>query len=140
MYGHPEGHEFYALCVMAEGTVTNGKNMQKFKRGAFESLLPCTPSYVRFNWNMVAPDYCTVLGLGSSLLCFCDPWMNTVDAVRMPTFIPNEYLYTEYAKKIPGGDKMPKWEIYAYAVNEIIRKKGGFGKNDQAAREKVKLG
>ena len=44
-------------------------------------------------------------------------------------FIPNEYLYTEYAKTIEGHEKMEKWEIYAHAVRDFIKKEGGFGDN-----------
>lgn len=139
MNGGPD-HEYHSMCIFAEGTVSNGKNLLKFRRGGFASLLPVIPSYIRYNWNRVAPDYCTILGLQLCLLQFCEPWMNTCDAVRFPPFIPNEYLYTTYAKKIPDYDKLEKWEIYAYAVNDFISKAGGFGKDDQAAREKVKLG
>ena len=49
----------------------------------------------------------------------------------LPIFIPNEYLYTEYARTIPGHEKMEKWEIYAYAVEDLIRTHGKFGKNEQ---------
>ena len=38
-----------------------------------------------------------------------------------PAFIPNDYLYTEYAKTIDGYEKMEKWEIYAHAVHDFMR-------------------
>ena len=53
--------------------------------------------------------------------------------------MPNDYLYTEYAKTIPGHEKMEKWEIYAYAVNDFMRKEGDFGLNEQPLRFKVSL-
>ena len=49
----------------------------------------------------------------------------------LPIFIPNEFLYTEYAKTIPGHEQMEKWKIYAYAVEDLIRTHGNFGKNEQ---------
>ena len=56
-----------------------------------------------------------------------------------PIFVPNDYLYTEYAKTIPGHEKMEKWEIYAHAIRDFITREGGFGQNEQALREKVSL-
>lgn len=47
-----------------------------------------------------------------------------------PIFVPNEYLYTEYRKQIPDGDKMERWEVYAYAVRDFMAEKGGFGISD----------
>ena len=52
-------------------------------------------------------------------------------------FTPNEYLYTVYAKTIPGYESMEKWEIYAHAVNDFMRKASDFGYNDQPVRERV---
>ncbi len=57
----------------------------------------------------------------------------------LPIFIPNEYMYTEYARTIPGHAKMEKWEIYAHAGEDLIRTHGNFGKNEQQLREKVNL-
>ena len=39
-----------------------------------------------------------------------------------PVFVPNEYLNTEYAKTIEGHKKMEKFEIYAHAVEDFIRR------------------
>ena len=34
---------------------------------------------------------------------------------------------------------MEKWEIYAHAVHDFLKKQGNFGSNEQALREKVSL-
>ena len=47
-----------------------------------------------------------------------------------PIFVPNEYLFTEYRKTIPGGDKMERWEVYAHALRDFLAEKGGFGISD----------
>ena len=41
---------------------------------------------------------------------------------HFPAFVPNEYMFTEYAKTIQGHEKMERWEIYAHAVNDFMRK------------------
>lgn len=64
---------------------------------------------------------------------------NQITANTFPSFVPNDYLYTEYAKTISGYEKMEKWEIYAHAVHDFISREGNFGYNAQANREKVNL-
>lgn len=56
----------------------------------------------------------------------------TVEVQILPAFQPNEYLWKTHADK--GKEK---WEIYAWAVRDLISKVGGFGKHDQPYREKI---
>lgn len=62
----------------------------------------------------------------------CHWRMTTVNIVIMPPFQPNEYLWAAHADK--GKDR---WEIYAWAVRDVIAKVGGFGKHDMSYREKI---
>ena len=63
-------------------------------------------------------------------------WNNiTID--RYPVFVPNDYLYSEYAKTIEGHEKMEKWEIYAHAVRDLISNLSGLPKNDQQHRDRM---
>jgi len=62
----------------------------------------------------------------------CHWRMITVNLVIMPPFQPNEYLWAAHADK--GKEK---WEIYAWAVRDVIAKVGGFGKHDMSYREKI---
>ena len=55
--------------------------------------------------------------------------LKPLEMIHLPIFVPNDYLYTEYAKTIEGYEKMEKWEIYAHAINEVIRLEGGLGQN-----------
>ncbi len=38
---------------------------------------------------------------------------------HLPIFVPNEYLYKTHADKGPE-----RWQIYAWAIREIIAKEG----------------
>lgn len=51
----------------------------------------------------------------------------------LPAFHPNEYLYKAHADK--GKEN---WEIYAWAVRDIISKAGNLPKNEMQYREKLK--
>ena len=128
------------LCIFAEATVTNGINLSRFRRGAFSGLHPVMPAHIEYDYGMVAPDYCTLLGLPLGILQCSELSFNTATTTTYPVFIPNEYLFTEYAKTIPDYQSLEKWEIYAHAVNDFTRKAGNFGVNSQAIREKISLG
>lgn len=49
----------------------------------------------------------------------------------LPDFEPNEYLFETHKDK--GKER---WEIYAWAVRDIIMKNGSFGSCDISKREK----
>ena len=119
------------LCFFAEGSVTNGLNLSRFRRGAFQSGLPVQPVYQKYHWKTVSPDYASVKGLELSFIMISELAFNSLHAHTFPVFVPNDYLYTEYAKTIPGFEKMEKWEIYAHAVEDFMRTHGNFGTNDQ---------
>ena len=119
--------------IFAEGGVTNGENVSKFKRGAFMSLKPVKPMVTKYHWNHVQPD-----SMAETMpLAFSEWGLKSVTVTHLPTFAPNDYFYDEYAKTIDGHEKMEKWEIYAHAVNEIIREEGGLGINTQPFRHRL---
>ena len=55
--------DYAPIMIFAEGTVTNNKNISKFKRGAFAGLFAVQPAIIKYKYKRVAPDYCSVLGL-----------------------------------------------------------------------------
>ena len=55
----------------------------------------------------------------------------TCTITELPPFIPNDYLFEHHADK--GKEK---WEIYAWAIRDIIAKYGGLEKSDIHYREK----
>jgi len=119
--------------IFAEGGVSNGKNVSKFKRGAFVTLKPVKPMVMKYHWNNVQPD-----AMSETLPLIFSEWgLKSLTVTHLPTFAPNDYFYAEYAKTIDGHEKMEKWEIYAHAVNEIIREEGGLGVNTQPTRCKL---
>ena len=87
----------------------------------------------------MSPDYATLRGVELGFLMVSEFTLQPIRAHTYPVFVPNDYLYTEYAKTIPGHEKMEKWEVYAHAVHDFLMREGGFGSNEQALREKVSL-
>jgi len=80
------------LCMFAEGSTTNGSTLMKFKRGAFLSMRPIVPCYIKFGNTLVNPcydciDFTSLLVL---LLSNFDAYKTTLHI--MPTFYPNDYM------------------------------------------------
>ena len=70
-------------------------------------------------------------------LVFSEWNMKPLTMTHYPIFVPNDHLFTVYAKTIEGNEKMEKWEIYAHAVNDFMRVESGLGENKQPIRDKV---
>ena len=127
------------LLIYAEGSCTNGKNISRFRRGAFESLVAVQPVYFKFDHKTVSCDYATLKGVELAFLMCSEFALQRIDCHQYPIFVPNDYLFTEYAKTIEGYEKMDKCEIYAHAVQDFLKREGGFGQNDMAIRDKMSL-
>ena len=104
------------ICIFAEGSVTNGKNLSRFRRGAFLANVAVLPSYVRYDYKTVSPDYATLRGVELGFIMLSEFTLQPIRAYTYPIFVPNDYLYTEYAKTIQGYENMENWEIYAHAI------------------------
>ena len=118
------------ICIYAEGSVTNGKNLSRFRRGGFQGLVAVKPCYFRYDYKTVSPDYSTLTGAPLSFIMVAEFALQPIIAHTYPIFVPNDYLYTEYAKTIPGHEKLEKWEVYAHAVHDFLQREGGFGINE----------
>jgi len=127
------------LCFFAEATPTNGPNLNRFRRGAFQELHPMNIAWFKNYYNTVSPDYTVLRGLDYCFLLCCELWFWRCESHHYPVFVPNEYLFTEYARTVEGHEKMEKWEIYAHAVRDFIKTQGNFGDNFQPNREKISL-
>ena len=75
------------------------------------------------------------------------------ELIELPVFVPNDYLFQTHTDKVttisshnasPDKDTEKlaqlgpqKWEVYAWAVREVMSMASGFIKNDQPYREKL---
>ena len=119
------------MIIYAEGGTTNGEYLTRFKRGAFNALKPVLPFSINWNWTYVSPAFDVIGFVELVILLLACGQISTCITKRYPLFVPNEYLFKTHADK--GKDKA---EIYAWAVEQIVRKGGGFKKNEQAQRDK----
>lgn len=82
--------KYRPICVFAEGTTTNGGCIMKFKKGAFMSHLPITPSFVKLNYcGPVNPAYDIIKFWDLAIMCFSSFSFNHCVLHIMPPFRPN---------------------------------------------------
>lgn len=88
------------LILSPEGTISNGKYLLKFKRGAFDSYLPIKP-YLLKNYN--SKKYFNIcsgsMHLGLHLMiCLCY-FYNNVELYDLPVIEPTEYMIKKYSSE-----------------------------------------
>ena len=128
------------IIFFAEGAVTNGRNLTRFKRGPFLAEVAMKPMWFKFNYKNVSADYSCMQALWQGLVQLSEFRFNqTIECHEYPIFVPNEYLFTEYAKTLEGHEKMERWEIYSLAIRDFIKKEGGFGDNLQSNKDMLSL-
>lgn len=94
--------------------------MNKFRRGAFTAEFAVQPYMFNYEWNLTSPAYDVAKGAHFGLLMCCELTIKKAFVDYFPIFVPNEYLFTEYRKTIPGGESMERWEVYAHAIRDFI--------------------
>lgn len=113
------------LIIFPEGSTSNNTSILPFKRGALSSLLPVMPVSLQYDCkkvhiaNEVLADHVCLALFGCNFL------PTFVKVNFYPTFIPTEYLWTKHADK-----GKTKWEIYAWALRDMLCKHTGLKSND----------
>ena len=131
--------DYGPVMVYSEGGTSNMKCLQRYRRGAFSSGLPVQPTHFRWDYKTLSPDYATLPGFEVTVMHLCEFAMQDLTVHCYPLFIPNDYMYTEYAKTIEGHEKMEKWEIYAHAIEDFTRRQGGFGVGTPPLKDMINL-
>ena len=124
------GTLFSPMVNFPEGTCSCCRNILRFKKGPFFSLLPVKPTILRINQKS---SFHLSVGASNVVLHFfknmCH-FINTIDYTILPTIRPCEYLF-EHNKHL-GKEK---WEIYANVVRKIYAEVGGFIEVDMGMRD-----
>jgi 1-acyl-sn-glycerol-3-phosphate acyltransferase len=115
-----ETGRYAPFLIFAEGGTTNNTGIIKFKRGAFYSERTVRPIFMKYYYSTFSPSYDTIQFL--PLLILHLSWACLKCTVNiLPDFQPNEYLFETHKDK--GKER---WEIYAWAVRDIMMKAGNF--------------
>ena len=126
---------FIPLLIYPEGSTTCGRNILKFKKGAFVNLLPIKPNIISINQK----NECHLASgcqdmLLNTLKFFCYSYAEMY-YINMPIIQPTNYMFEKYSYL--GKEK---WEIYAEVTRKIFCEIGGFKECNQGYRESHKYG
>ena len=126
-----EGKFFSPLCLFPEGTTTSGRNILKFKKGAFFHLLPIKPEMIYIDQNSEYHITCGAQNLLWNTLTFLCYFGTKMYYTFLPVIKPTEYMFKNYAHF--GKEK---WEIYANVVKNMYAEIGKFKMSDLGHRDK----
>ena len=103
----------------------------KFKKGAFFAEKTVSPMFIKYKCHTLSPAYDVMEFL--PLVIMQLSWaFYSCEVSMMPDFQPNDYLFETHSDK--GTDR---WEIYAWAVRDVIIKAGGFESCELTLRQKM---
>lgn len=115
------------LLIFPEGTTTSGKHILKFKRGAFDSLLPVKCSLFKSLKHEIAES---IINTEIQMLVDFSKLKHEFCVLELPVIYPTEFMYENYKKLNP--EITDKVEIFAEVVREIWCEVGGFIKSDKS--------
>ena len=120
------------LMLFPEGTVTAGKHIMRFKKGAFHSLLPVKPTTINTTLSHFH------LSVGSAGLfphfvrTFCYLYHN-VRITELPVMTPNDFMYKTYMEKHP--EITEKWEVFSEVAREVMCQASNLEKSEMTFRD-----
>jgi hypothetical protein len=91
-----------------------------------------TPIALKYRYSMLSPSWEVVPFFAQQIMQSCLFFSYKCEVNELPPFLPNEYLYQAHADK--GSEK---WEIFAWAVRDVMAKVGDFKKFETSFREKL---
>jgi lysophosphatidylcholine acyltransferase/lyso-PAF acetyltransferase len=109
------------LAIFPEGTTTDGNHLMTFKKGAFATMRPVQPCYVRIDnleSKLVSPATSSLPMIALLTLVLSSFETYNVRLTLLPPIQPNEYMLKKFRK----SDDQEEWSIYADCVRSIIAK------------------
>jgi hypothetical protein len=121
------------LLIFAEGGTTNGSGLISFKKGAFFAEKTIRPIFLKYSWYQFSPSFDVLELLPLVIMMLSFPFACFRCEVNvMPDFEPNDYLFETHKEH---GEE--RWEVYAWALREVMKKTGGFEDCVNPIRQKI---
>jgi 1-acyl-sn-glycerol-3-phosphate acyltransferase len=123
------------LLIYPEGTMSNGCFIMPFKRGAFAGMRPVIPLTMKYTSSEKMRIQWDVLDFLPHTILTHSYGTYSCTVSALPPFMPNDYLLETHRDKVKEGAE--DWEIYAWAVRDVMAKSGGFETIEVELRDKV---
>jgi lysophosphatidylcholine acyltransferase/lyso-PAF acetyltransferase len=119
------------LLIFPEGTTTSGRHLIKFKRGAFDSLLPIKP-YIIKSKNTIFDTSTGSSDLGVHFIIFLCFLYHTYEIIDLPVIEANEFIMNNFNVAEKNSDSVEKFiEVTRSIMSEI----SGFEKSEKGVRD-----
>lgn len=128
--------QFYAgepvmpFMIYPEGTTTAGRDILRFKKGAFDSLLPVKASILQPNLSDKYHLSCGGSDVAMNFMRSLSKLYVKAEYIELPIIAPNEYMYNNFAHL--GKEK---WAIFAEVSREIMCELGDFKKSERGIKD-----
>ena len=104
------------ICIFPEGATTNGEGLLKFKKGAFESMMPVQPICMKY-WSARCNFQHGDASSTAAWICMSfQTVVTTFTVYQMPIFEPNDYFWINHW----NAESEEKWEAYARVIRTLI--------------------
>jgi len=119
------------LLIFPEGTTTSGRHLIKFKRGAFDSLLPIKP-YVIKGKNKIFDTSNGSTDLGVHFVIFLCFLYHSYEIINLPVIDPKDFMIKSFNET---NESSVKVEIFIEVTRSIMGEVGGFELSEKGARD-----
>lgn len=126
-----ETGEYPPLLIYPEGTTSDGTFLYSFKKGAFLNEKKICPMILKYSSGSAVDPCWDIVGIKPMIVLQLSWYCHSCHLYQLPDFEPNEYLFETHKDK--GATR---WEIYAWAMREIMMEHGGFESCSLTFREK----
>ena len=124
--------DYQTLLLFPEGTTTNGTALLPFKKGALVSERTLKPVVLKYDTNKSFSQAFDIIALVPLIVLNLSYCCLHCEVLDLPPFQPNEYLFETHRDK---GDE--RWQIIAWATQEIIADAGNLTQSDMHVKQKV---
>ena len=119
------------LLIFPEGTISSGRCLLEFKKGAFDGLYPLKPFIIK-NKNKTFDISGGSMSLLAHLLIFLSHFWHNVEVTELPILSPNEFMFKNSEIK-----DCEKWQIYANTAKNIMSEIGNLEKSKKSFKENL---
>lgn len=126
------GERLPALMIFPEGTVSNGRSLVSFKRGAFESGAPIKVFVLRLNAQrpQVVSSLCNMSALASFVISLSQ-WRNSFEVIEFEDNFDPAWVYRKFGLRREDEDA---WVRVAEQVKTLMAFASGFQPTEDSMR------
>lgn len=123
------------LMIFPEGTVTNGRSLMSFKKGAFITGDPIKIFTLKYNphWTQIISSIANISPLFTVILSMSQP-LNTLEITEYVDFLDPVWVYQKHNVR---QEDEKAWEYVAEEVKKLMAFASGFETTEESFRDTI---